>query len=172
MAYTYSKIATYTVGSGGVASIDFIAIPQNYTDLVILVSLRSTRATFANSSARVYFNNSTSGFSTRDLLGNGSTTASSSYSDAPLIYIPASGATASTFGNAYVYIPNYTGSNNKSYSVDYVAETNATTIDAQGFDAALWSNISAITSIKMTEANGQSFAQYSTAHLYGIKAEL
>ena len=44
MAYTYSKIASVTVGSGGSTSIEFLAIPQNYTDLVIKVSGRSARS--------------------------------------------------------------------------------------------------------------------------------
>lgn len=169
MANTYEAIATVTVGSGGAANIEFTSIPATYTDLLVMLSARSTRSGQVNSSARVYFNNSTSNFSTRDLLGNGSAVSSSSYSDGPLVYIPAATATASTFGNAYVYVPNYAGSTNKSYSIDYVAETNAATIDAQGIAAALWSDTAAITSIKFTEANSQNFAQYSTATLYGIK---
>jgi len=42
MAYTYSKIATYTVGSGGVATVSFLNIPQNYTDLILKASIRSS----------------------------------------------------------------------------------------------------------------------------------
>ena len=76
------------------------------------------------------------------------------------------GATASTFGNAEIYIPNYASSNNKSVSADFVSETNAA--DAIfGLTAGLWANTSAITSIKLTPA--AAFAQYSTATLYGIK---
>ena len=41
MAYTYSKLAEYTVPSGGVSAITFTNIPQNYTDIKIVASLRT-----------------------------------------------------------------------------------------------------------------------------------
>jgi hypothetical protein len=172
MAYTYSKIATYTVGSTAVASIDFLNIPQTYTDLVLFYSLRSDRAGQVNSSGRVSFNSNSSNYNYRQVIGNGSTVGSGNDTNGVLIYCPAATATSSTFGNASLYIPNYTGGNYKSHSADFVAETNATSIDGQGLSAGLWSNTSAITSIKITDANGANFVQYSTAHLYGIKAEL
>jgi hypothetical protein len=40
----YNLIATTTVGSGGAASIDFTGIPQTYTDLFLVSSLRSNAA--------------------------------------------------------------------------------------------------------------------------------
>ena len=169
MANTYVAIATVTVGSGGAANIEFTSIPATYTDIVIVYSLRSDRASQVNSSGRVSFNGNTSNYSYKDIIGNGSTVGSNSDTNGALIYIPASTATSSTFGNAAVYIPNYAGSNNKSYSVDFVAETNATSISGQGLSAGLWSNSSGITSVKVTEANGANFVQYSTATLFGIK---
>jgi hypothetical protein len=49
MAYTYSKIASVTIGSGGSSSINFIAIPQNYTDLILKLSARDdTAGTYVN----------------------------------------------------------------------------------------------------------------------------
>jgi hypothetical protein len=38
MAYTYSKLATYTVGSSSILSMAFLNIPQTYTDLVLKIS--------------------------------------------------------------------------------------------------------------------------------------
>jgi len=81
--------------------------------------------------------------------------------------IPASGTTASTFGNAEIYLPNYAGNTNKSASIDMVSEQNATST-YMGLVAPLWSNTAAITSITLTGASGN-LAQYSTATLYGIK---
>jgi hypothetical protein len=77
-----------------------------------------------------------------------------------------SGATASTFNNADLYIPNYAGSNNKSFSIDSVSENNGTAAVASLF-AGLWSQTAAITSITLTSRNGN-FDQYSTAYLYGV----
>jgi hypothetical protein len=169
MAYTYSKIATYTVGSGGVASISFLNIPQTYTDLMIVFSLRSSTA---GEDTQLSFNSSTANFSSRNLAGNGSSASSGSRSDniisASMDY---STYTASTFSNGSLYIPNYTSSNNKSFSVDTVVENNATTAPMQ-LIAGLWSNTAAITSITFTNYAAGNYVQYSSAHLYGIKAEL
>jgi hypothetical protein len=167
MAYTYSKIATYTVGSGGVASIDFLNIPQTYTDLVLKLSART--AAGSDDAFYVRFNNTTTGYSGKRLWANGSSVGS----DSPEYFgtVPYSSLTASTFGNAEVYIPNYTGSTNKSASTDATQENNAT-FSVLTMVASLWSNTAPITSIKITSFTGSNFAQYSTAHLYGIKAEL
>ena len=42
MASTYIPIATVTVGSGGATNIEFTSIPNTYTNLIILTSLRGT----------------------------------------------------------------------------------------------------------------------------------
>lgn len=174
MSYTYSKIATYTVGSGGVASIDFINIPQTYTDLVLMFSGRANQAA-TEASVSVQFNGSTSSYTSRWLRGNGAAAASGTDTyGTDEIYIgevPAANATSSTFGNCLIYIPNYTAAVNKSVSVDMVSENNATTAWAY-LTAGLLSNTAAITSIKLLNQGANNFVQYSTAHLYGIKAEV
>jgi hypothetical protein len=172
MAYTYSKISSVTVGSGGSSSIDFIAIPQNYTDLLISLSGRSVRSA-VNDVLYMKFNSSTSDYSSKILEGNGASATSysggsSAFSD--ILGIPAATSTANTFGNVAIYIPNYTSSNNKSISVDGVGENNATTAFVDLY-AGLLSNTAAITSITLYNIISN-FAQYSTATLYGIKAEV
>jgi hypothetical protein len=169
MAYTYSKIATYTVGSGGVSSMAFLNIPQNYTDLVLKSSIRATGAT---SGGFLTFNGITTGYSEMLLYGTGSATGSASISLAGLVWVfetVPSTATANTFSNGEIHIPNYTSSNFKSVSADNVQENNATAADGY-LVSGLWSNTSAINSISI--ASGSNFAQHSTFHLYGIKAEL
>jgi len=81
-----------------------------------------------------------------------------------------SGYTASTFASGEMYIPNYAGSNSKSFSADSVQETNAS-LAYSYLIAGLWSDSSAINSIALTPLTGN-FAQHSTATLYGIKAEV
>jgi hypothetical protein len=173
MATTYEAIATVTVGSGGAANIEFTSIPATFTDLVILLSSRSSRSD-ASTFDPVYmtFNGNGSNYSARNLYGNGA----AAYSDTQgstdqfyyAAYAPTDTATASTFGNVQIYIPNYAGSNNKSVNSDSVTENNGTNHIAN-MAASLWSNTSAITSIKLDPGGGD-FKQYSTATLYGIKS--
>lgn len=174
MAYTYSLLASSTVGVGGAASITFNNIPQNYTDLVLKVSSRDTNASANNGNIKVTFNGTSASYTNRYLRGSGTGTASATGATA---YIDggigsatdAAGNTASTFSNVEIYIPNYAGTNNKSVSVDAVSEDNSSTAYA-GFDAGLWSNVTAITNILLSPTT--LFAQYSTASLYGIRVEL
>lgn len=169
MAYTYSKIASYTVGSGGISEVNFLAIPQNYTDLVLKMSLRSNYAVIADT-IYLEFNGSANNLTSKYLRGSGSA------ADSGLLaqfggYADGASETANTFSNIDLYIPNYTSSNYKSYSVDSVDENNATTA-YQVMIAGLWSNTAPINQIALKLNAGRSFVQYSTATLYGIKAEV
>ena len=166
MATTYVQIgSTVTVGAGGAASIDFSSIPSTYTDLKIVASLRTVLTGQVVQSLLIQFNGSTTGYSYRLLQGSGSTAASYNNTTRYFGDAPAADATANTFGNLEIYIPNYAGSANKSYSADSVTENNSTSALAN-LDAGLWSNTAAITSISLSAANN--FVQYSTASLYGI----
>ena len=66
-----------------------------------------------------------------------------------------------------MYIPNYTGSTNKSISVDSVTENNATN-NLMNIQAGLWSNTAAITSILFTSDTAGGFLAGSTISLYKI----
>lgn len=161
MPNTFTLIASSTVGAGGVASIDFTSIPSTYTDLCLKLSLRPSVT--GNSDMYISFNSSTANFTGIYLQGNGTTVPSGSLAR----YIgTAMGQTSSTFTNGEIYIPNYASSNNKSFSVDFVAENNAT-LAYVNLIAGLWSNSAAITSISVGPGSG-SIVQNSTAYLYGI----
>jgi len=162
---TMTLIASNTVGSGGASSVTFSSIPATYTDLVVKVSARSTSTTIG---LQLELNGSTSSITTINLEGKGS--GSDSYSSTNIAgYLVPSSATANTFGNTEIYIPNYTSSNYKSVSVDSVNENNGTSAYSV-LTAWLWSNTAAITSLVFqTDApSTNSFAQYSTFYLYGI----
>jgi hypothetical protein len=167
MATTYTLISSVTVGSGGAANIEFTSIPGTYTDLLFKIS---GRFSVDSASAFLRYNGTTTNGSSRWLEGSGSSASSSndgSNQYGPVHGIVNSTKTASTFGNAEIYIPNYTSGNNKSSSSDGVTENNgASTTMALG--ANLWSNTAAITSIQIVPAAGGNFEQYSTAYLYGI----
>lgn len=163
-ATTYTAIATTTVGAGGTNTISFTSIPQTYTDLVIKLSTRPTTGA-AGGGMDIGFNNSTSSFTSRYILGDGS--AASSTTATTTFALVGSTTTASTFATTEIYIPNYTSSNNKSFGSESFEEANAT-LAYSTILAGLWSNTAAITSIQITNTR-PTFAQYSTATLYGIK---
>ena len=156
-------------------SITFSAIPQTYTDLKILVSARDDRAGQPNTdlSLRVGYNgtiNTSSIYSARSVFGSGAVIASSSSATTYLYLGMANGptATASTFGNTEIYIPNYTSANYKSVSTDGVSENNATTAYAV-LNAGLISTTNPITDIQISANYGSGDYQIgSTFYLYGI----
>jgi hypothetical protein len=170
MATTYTLINSTTVGSGGVADIEFTSIPATYTDLVVLFSLRTTRS-FAYDDPVVRFNSNSSNYSYTVLQGTGSAVTSYRASSTSFIYLGECNgdtSTASTFSNQIMYIPNYTSSNNKTVSITSAMENNATAAYSD-IIAGLWANSAAITSFKIFPASsGANFKQHSTVYLYGI----
>jgi hypothetical protein len=167
MPDTYSLIASSTVGSGGVADITFSSIPSTYTDLCLKVSLRSAAAS-VNPGLIIKFNGSSTGFTGKNIYGTGSATGSYSDTSGEIGVLAGNNATSSIFGNAEIYIPNYAGSTNKSFSVDSVNENNATSASTFLY-ASLWSNTAAITSITLFSGGSVNLLEYSTAYLYGVK---
>lgn len=167
MANTFIKLSTVIVGPSGASSIDFTSIPQTFTDLKIVASIRCNVA-FTSEEFYVQFNGTTTNLSYRTLVGvTNSGTASSGTGSSG--YVNGNSADASVFSNTQIYIPNYTSSNNKSFSVDTVNETNGTTTRPT-LSANLWSNTAAITSVKLISTTSATIMQYSTATLYGIKS--
>ena len=168
---TYINLGTVSVGIGGSASISFSSIASTYTDLKLVASLRSNAAA-NNDLAYIRFNGSSVAvYDVRWASANGSGAFSGSAASQTMIYnaqIDAASSTASTFGSLECYIPNYTGSTNKSVSLDSVTENNGTTAQ-MNIVAGLWRNTSVISSITLTPETGLLFNQYSTATLYGIK---
>jgi len=171
MPANYVLLEKITVGAAGASSVTFSSIPQTgYTDLVVKVSGRGTLAAVFDT-LWIQFNNTTpdysgTGVSARVLQGSGSAASSSAYAALQTLENGAT-ATASTFGTAEFYIPNYTSSNFKSVSVDAATETNATTAYTNLL-AGLWSSTAAITSATLFPSSGNTFVQYSTFYLYGV----
>jgi len=165
MPNTLIPIQTVTVGSGGASTITFTNIPQNYTDLCILWSVRTDRPSSATDAPWIKFNGSATSPTNIRVFGTGSGTGSST--DAWMT-VNAASSTANTFSNVSIYIPNYSGSTNKSFSIESVLENNAT----EGYpmlQSGLWSSAAAITSIELNLAiTARSFVQNTTATLYGV----
>jgi hypothetical protein len=157
---TMTLIETKTLGAAA-ASIEFTSIPQDGTDLVALLSQRNS----GDNVGVVLSFNTGGAYTRRRLLGDGSATSS----DTPTndVLQSASVFTANTFSNSSIYVPNYTGSTSKSYSVDTVTENNATT-SYQALYAGLWDGTAAITTLKLTAGGGFNFVAGSTVSLYKV----
>lgn len=161
---TMTLISTTTL-TGSAASISVSSIPSSYTDLLVVTSLR-TDSTSSGNICTISFNGLTTNFNYRLLYGSGSVAGSGSGASAGGPFNDGSGDTANTFGNASIYVPNYAGSTNKSYSIDHVYENNATSA-YQGLTAGLWSNTSAINQVTFTPVAGN-LVSGTTISVYGI----
>lgn len=165
MANTHGLIQTITVGTA-TATMDFTSIPQTYTDLKLLISGRVTQS--SPSDIYVDFNGVTTGY-TRKIIYTDDYVTIYGYSDSARGFLTAQGSssTANVFTIGELYIPNYTGANNKVISALTNTENNAT---AASFNitGGTWNNTAAITRITLTIPSS-TFVQYSSASLYGIK---
>ena len=166
---TMELIESKTLGTAA-ASIEFTSIPQDGTDLMILFSHRSSGSSDGFQLV-LRFNGLTSGYSrilifddgVSALAGGGSSEAFARFS-----FVQFSGTTSNTFGNASIYIPNYTSSTAKSFSSDTATETNATSIYGRAIYGGLSSGTAAITSITLFEQNSVNFVANTTASLYKV----
>ena len=162
---TLSLINSYTAPSGGVANFTFANIPQTYTNLLLKLSVRSTR-TGVTYDEFVINLNSGGTYSNILLRNNGSGFAN--YDDGNSIGFTATAAgTANSFTNTEIWIPNYASSAQKSYFLDSTEEENAGGA-FMTYGATIWSLSNPVTSITIGNGTGN-VAQYSTAYLYGIK---
>ena len=167
MANTYTLIQAQTLASAA-GTVTFSSIPATYTDLVLRVSARTANAT-ASRTTRLRLNGlSTTIYSYTLIDGDGSSATSSrasSTTESPLL-VNGNSATANTFSNTEIYIPNYAGTTQKPISTAYVAENNATAA-ALGAVASLVNLTSAVTSLEIS--NTSNFSIDSSFYLYGIK---
>ena len=146
------------------ASVTFDNIPQSgYTDLKVVVSARSNRAD-TDDIILMKPNNSSSNLTYRALTANGSTASSGTVNR---FYVDGDTFTANTFANVEIYIPNFTSSNYKSWSLDSVTENNGTTAYS-ALMAGLWSDTTAISSLIFAPIYGTAFTANSTFSLYGV----
>lgn len=170
MANTYQLI-TSTVLGGTSTLVTFSSIPNSYTDLVILGSVRSAQNTPINV-MRAYFNGDTSAlYSMTDLEGAGTAQYGQRTSNATDIFaggfVAANTATTSAFSSFDFYIPSYLVARSKQLSIFGVGE-NISSTWAMDITAGLYRSNTAINSVSITN-NGQSFVAGSSFYLYGIK---
>jgi hypothetical protein len=171
MPSTYTLISSSVLANNTTTSVTFSSIPQTYTDLVLLGSVRTERNVNPNGYVTFYFNGSRANFSLTALRNNSGTASSFRTTGLALpVNSIESSNTANTFTPIEVYIPNYTSSANKPLSALARKENNSTSV-LQDTDAVLWSNTAAITSITLDtyDGSGEAFSTNTTFYLYGIK---
>jgi hypothetical protein len=169
MANTFTKISTQTVGAGGSVGITFSNIPQTYTDLKVMISARGATGNFTDVLPLTINGNFNLSARWIDGYNNAASSASATSAANYGVYVrePASTATANIFGNAEIYIPNYTGSTFKSFTMDIVSPNASSTNYFNQLYAGLYPSTNAITSIGFLISNG-AIVQNSTFTLYGI----
>jgi hypothetical protein len=174
MANTYVLIASNTLSSSA-ASVTFSSIPGTYTDLVLRISGRTDYAATSGEFWLQFNGNSSTLYSNTFVYGNGTTAGSDRASSSDRGFILETNNandTSNTFSSSEIYIPSYTASQNKPYSNFGTGEQNstaATTGYNRGANAGLFRSTSAITSITMSNYNGN-WVSGSSFFLYGIKA--
>lgn len=157
-------IYTQTVTTTGGVNIAFNNIPQNYTDLMVIGSMRFNGS---GGDQFITFNNNGTGDASGTYL---QATSGGPYSGrmttnwgAFIGQISGSTETASTFSNVNIYIPNYSSNIFKTTIGQVGKETNSSTAYTIMPTAGLWRSNAPITSFYI-----YGLAQYSTATLYGI----
>ena len=157
-------ISTITVGAGGAASLSWTGIPQTFTDLLLVCSLRGNGGGTLDTPYLLI----NGAYSYGQLLqGTGTSASGNTAGGGPQImgYTNNGGTVANTFSSTQVYIPNYTSTINKYWFAESTMEDNAT--NAYHSMASLRStDTAAVTTL--TISPGNPFVQYSTASLYGI----
>ena len=155
----------------GQASLEFSNIPQTYSDLLIVCSMRSNRTDAIVDNLQLGINGQALNLNigTKIVYGTGSVADSGTFNVAAGGLISTNAATANTFGNSLIYIPEYTGANAKSISTDSASENNA--VGAYHcIVASLWNQAAPISSIVLDPSDGSLLVQHSSATLYGITA--
>jgi hypothetical protein len=171
MPANYVLLEKITVGAGGATSVTFSGIPQTgYTDLVVKISGRTNRNYGEDQFIVRYSGDSTGNYAYKFLQGYDGTVGQnldSGTNNNILGMISSATSTANSFGNAELYIANYTSSAYKSITADSVAGT-AVSPTGMRITSSVWTNTAAITSIFLDAANGTEWLENSTFYLYGV----
>ena len=167
MTATYEKIATTTVASD-TNSVTFSSIPATYTDLVLVMQIKSS----SSDTIRFRFNSdSATNYSTTRLSGTGSSAVSDRESNSSVTLGSSYGYPTSTLGATTHILQIFNYSNTTTYKTQITRANSA----GNGVDACvgLWRSTAAINAVSVaTSAYGGSTAVQigSTFTLYGIKA--
>lgn len=169
----FESIQTFTVTSGGSATVSFTSIPSTYKHLQVRILARSSAAGNEDDIYMRFNNDTGSNYSGHQIYGDGSSSGAGLLGGTPPVnliypaYILANSAIANAYGAAIIDILDYTNTNKNKL----VRSLNGHDRNGGGlilFRSGLWMNTSVISSITFTFNSG-SYMQYSSLALYGIK---
>lgn len=173
MANTYELISSNVLTSSA-ASVTLSSIPATYTDLVLRMSVRlyvDGGTTLYPFNVTLNSNTGTTLFSETLIRQNSSTIQSLRQTAQPGLYFNYANAelsAANTFSSHEVYIPNYTSSTYKPFSL--IAHTENSTSGVWLMpNHGLYSSTSTVTAIKLWCNGAHTFVAGTSFYLYGIK---
>jgi len=175
----YDSIATVTAGAGGVNSVTFSSIPQNYTHLQVRIMSQSTYvATSDLDSISMRMNGVTStSYSFHYIRGTGAAVSAAGFANQSSMNLwqqPNTTYSSNPFSVGIVDILDYTNTNkNKTVRSLGGSDTNGVGNEPGRieFGSGLLLDTTAVTSISFASAAfGRGFLQYSSFALYGIKS--
>lgn len=167
MPATYDCIATTTLSSA-TSSVTFSSISGSYTDLVLV--FEGTSSAVDSLFARVN-SDTASNYSGTELRGDGSTAASSRFSNVTYLYLGYNVSMDSTNrANAIIHFMNYSNSTTYKTVLSRFNRAGGSSYPGTAAYVNLWRSTSAITSIQMIDYGGGNFSVGSTFTLYGITA--
>ncbi len=170
MPATWIKIGSVELNASN-SNIEFTNIPNTYKDLVLFTNLRTTSATTFGV-PKLRFNGATTDANMdnraalSDGLGKSNSVTSAGYA---IRRCPGGNVTADYFGTATIWFANYASTTKHKFFTGFAVSPATTGAESSiNINGSCWSDTSAISSIKIIDDNGASFAQYSSAWLYGI----
>jgi hypothetical protein len=169
MANTFDWISTYTVPVGGIATVTFDGISNNYRDLVIYGQKRGSSAT--NNSAIRINNSSVANYGDQGVFGYANTNQVGGYEHTGATYWQ-DNVNSSSAGNFFnpvrYYFPAANGSQIKTIIYESGQEWNASTI--YSFFGTGWNTgITAVISRIDLFPDSGNYVEGTTFSLYGIK---
>jgi hypothetical protein len=174
---SYDALASYTVPSGGLASITFSAIPSTYTHLQVRFLAQDTRSTYWVGDMYMRFNNSSTGYAFHLLTGNGSIAFADKGTNYTEIYVGSGSigtTTGGTFGVGVMDILDYASTSKYKVSRTLVGDDHNGTGGGGSLGgritlaSGLWQSTNAINQITFYGGNGN-LAEFSQLALYGIR---
>ena len=161
---SYDALATYTVGAGGVSSIEFAGLPTGgqYTHLQIRAIAKATASGGATGLWFVNSDTTQSNYYSHFLVGNGSSVSAAAYNN------PYSWSYSdSAFAGLVIDILDY-ASTSKYKTIRTLRGWDNNGSGNISLESGLWKNTNAINTFKFQMDSGN-LAQYSQFSLYGVK---
>jgi hypothetical protein len=167
---SFESIATVNLSSNQ-STITFSSIPSTYKHLQIRLIARTTRGVLVDPMNLTFNNDSSAVYSFHDFYGDGSAAygeAGTSSNGVKMYRASASTAGAGIFGTTIVDILDYQNTS-KNKTVRYLGGVDLNGSGEMFFGSGAWLNTSAINRLDITSFTSNSFVQYSSFALYGIK---